>query len=153
VANDPTADGWLPGVARVADVRPGLGPLGGVQTALAHSGAGVLVVAWDMPFVSSALLRALRVLGDEEVYDAVVPESDTGRLEPTCALYTQRCRPTLEQWLDAGRLGASDFLASCPRVRTLPVSEVARFGDPARIFFSVNTAEALVRADTLAERV
>jgi molybdopterin-guanine dinucleotide biosynthesis protein A len=102
-----------------------------------------------MPFVSPVLLQALRTLG-REGYDAVVPESDTGRLEPTCALYTQRCRPALERWLDAGRRGASDFLASCPRVRTLPVSEVGRFGDPERVFFSVNTTDALGRADMIA---
>jgi molybdopterin-guanine dinucleotide biosynthesis protein A len=149
VANDPAADGWLPGLPRVADSRPGLGPLAGVEAALAHSGADVLVVAWDMPFVSPALLRALRALGAQG-HDAVVPESDTGRLEPTCALYTQRCRPALQRWLDLGRRGAGDFLASCPRVRTLPVSEVARFGDPERLFFSVNTTDALARADMIA---
>jgi molybdopterin-guanine dinucleotide biosynthesis protein A len=151
VANDPASDVWLPGVARVADRRPGLGPLAGIETALAHGGTDVLVVAWDMPFVAPALLQALRALGGEG-YDAVVPESDTGRLEPTCALYTQRCRPALERWLDAGRRGASDFLASCPRVRALPLSEVARFGEPERLFFSVNTADALERADLIAVR-
>jgi molybdopterin-guanine dinucleotide biosynthesis protein A len=149
VANDPAAEPWLPGVRRVADVRRGLGPLGGIHAALAHTDGDALVVAWDMPFVSPALLGALRRLG-RGGHTAVVPESAPGRLEPACALYTQRCRAELEAWLDRGRGGASEFLASCPGVRTVRTAELTAFGDPERMFFSVNTAAALERAEMLA---
>src|SRR5262249_7311953 len=54
-ANDPAAVAWLPGIRTVADVRPGVGSLGGIYSALIHSGGPVIVVAWDMPFVTSSL--------------------------------------------------------------------------------------------------
>ena len=150
VANDPSAEGWLPGVPCVADMRRGLGPLGGIHSALARSRGAVLVVAWDMPFVSHALLAEIRDLADGGRCSAVVPESAAGRLEPTCALYTQECRPVLEAWLDGGGSGAAAFLASCPGVLRLPASRVARFGDVSRLFLSVNTRAALREADALA---
>ena len=64
VANAAGAKAWLPGVRTVCDVRPGLGALGGVQTALHHTTSDVVVLAWDAPFVPGALLRALRDAGE-----------------------------------------------------------------------------------------
>jgi molybdopterin-guanine dinucleotide biosynthesis protein A len=150
VANDPAADSWLPGVRRVGDVRPGRGPLGGVHAALTHCAGSVLVVAWDMPFVAPALLHDLRRRARGGGYRAIVPESAAGQLEPTCALYAQSCRLELERWLDSGRAGAAAFLMQCPGVLRIPVAEVSRLGDPALLFFSVNTPEALTQAEAFA---
>jgi molybdopterin-guanine dinucleotide biosynthesis protein A len=65
-------------------------------------------------------------------------------------LYAPSCRPELERWLDSGRSGATAFLMQCPGVLRVPVAEVSRFGDPARLFFSVNTVEALEQAEAFA---
>ena len=151
VANDPAADVWLPGVRRVADIRRGVGPLGGIHAALVRCANAILVAAWDMPFVPAALLAELR-RGARDGAMAVVPESADGQLEPTCALYTSACVVPLERWLDGGRSGAAAFLAQLDGVRRIPVAEVAAFGDPARIFLSINTPAALERAETLATR-
>jgi molybdopterin-guanine dinucleotide biosynthesis protein A len=48
--------------------------------------------------------------------------------------------------LDRGDLRAIAFHQTV-RVRVLSESEVRRFGDPARIFFNVNTSDDLVRAN------
>jgi molybdenum cofactor guanylyltransferase len=149
VANDPAADAWLPGVPRVSDVRRGAGPLGGIHAALAHRACGVLVVAWDMPFVEAALLGHLR-RGRGAGVTAVVPESADGRLEPTCALYEHECIGPIEAWLDGGRSGAAAFLAAHAGVRRVPFGDVSAFGDPTRLFLSINTPAALRRADALA---
>jgi molybdenum cofactor guanylyltransferase len=149
VANDPAADQWLPGVRRIADLRPGLGPLGGIHAALTHTAGAVLVVAWDMPFVAAALLAELRRRG-REGHVAIVPESAPGRLEPTCALYSAACKTEIERWLDSGQSGAAAFLEQCPTAHRIPVSEVASFGDPLRLFFSINTPAALEQAEMLA---
>ena len=151
VANDPAADAWLPGVPRVGDVRTGVGPLGGIHAALSHAANAVLVVAWDMPFVTRELLAELRRLACPDDI-AVVPESAAGRLEPTCALYAPACRPALERWLDSGRSAAAAFLSARADVRRVGVADVARFGDPEHLFFSVNTPDALGRAEALAGR-
>jgi molybdopterin-guanine dinucleotide biosynthesis protein A len=151
VANDPAADEWVPGVPRIPDVRRGVGPLAGIHAALASGAEAILVVAWDMPFVEPALLTHLRRQGGADV-SAVVPESAPGQLEPTCALYMRECAKPLEEWLDSGRSGAAAFLSAHTGVRRLPAADVSRFGDPARLFLSVDTPAALRQADALAAR-
>ncbi|MHB1096617.1 MAG: molybdenum cofactor guanylyltransferase [Gemmatimonadaceae bacterium] len=144
IANNPGADAWMPGVRTAADVRRGDGALGGLHAALSHAGGhAVLVVAWDMPYASEELLRALRAAG-EQGYDAVVPESETsGRgVEPLCAWYGPSCLPAIERCLDAGDRRVVSFFADV-RVAHLPAAEVSQYGDPARIFFNVNRPDDL----------
>jgi molybdopterin-guanine dinucleotide biosynthesis protein A len=150
VANAPDAAGWRPDLRVVPDVRPGLGALGGIYTAVSEAPAPVVCVAWDMPFVSVALLRALAAgLTD---HDAVLPESAGRRgLEPLCAAYGPACREAIAATLDAGDLRAIGFH---PRISVgiLPLSEVRGFGDPELLFFNINTADDLARADGLWRR-
>jgi molybdopterin-guanine dinucleotide biosynthesis protein A len=147
IANDPDAAEWLPGVPTAPDVRPGFGSLGGIYSALVRAGGPVLVVAWDMPFVPTALLAALRRAETDTDADAVVPESGSPRgLEPLCALYTPACVAPIERRLDAGDLRVVGFYDDVRLVR-LPVETVATFGDPARIFLNVNTPDDLARAE------
>jgi molybdopterin-guanine dinucleotide biosynthesis protein A len=149
VANDPTSDAWLPGDTRVPDVRPDNGSLGGLHAALWHAKAAVLVVAWDMPFVSGALLRHLRALGDDGV-DAVLPASGSRRgLEPMCAWYAPTCLPAIEAALDRDDRRLVAFLDDV-HVTRVPAEVVARFGDPERLFLNVNNADELERANALA---
>jgi molybdopterin-guanine dinucleotide biosynthesis protein A len=145
VANDPAAGEWLPGVRVAADVRPRAGSLGGIHAALVHAGGPALVVAWDMPFVTAPLLRALRELGDDA--DAVVPESDSKRgLEPLCAFYGPACVPAIERRLDAGDRRVIAFYDDV-RLRRLDAAAVARFGDPALLFLNVNSPAELALAE------
>jgi molybdopterin-guanine dinucleotide biosynthesis protein A len=144
VANDPNASTWLPGVRTVADVRRGEGALGGLHAALAYAnGSAVLVVAWDMPYASEGLLRALRATG-ERGFEACVPESETsGRgVEPLCAWYAPSCLAAIERKLDAGDRRVVSFFEEV-RVARLGAEEVSQWGDPARIFFNVNTPNDL----------
>jgi molybdopterin-guanine dinucleotide biosynthesis protein A len=144
VANDPDAAAWCPGLRVVPDERPGAGTLGGLYTAVVHAPAPVLCVAWDMPFVTAALLR--RLARDLAAADAVLPASDGPRgLEPLCAAYGPGCRTAMERALDRGDLRAIAFHAEV-RVGILPDAELRGFGDPARLFFNVNTADDLRRA-------
>lgn len=148
IANVPGAEAWLPGVRVAPDVYRDRGSLGGVHAALVRAAGPVLVVAWDMPFVTTALLRALRVLGDEA--DAAVPESDARHgLEPLCAYYAPTCLTSIERRLDAGDLRAAGFLDDV-RLARMPASAVAAFGDPARLFFNLNGPDDLSRARELA---
>lgn len=147
VANDPGAAAWLPGVRTAADVRTGEGALGGLHAALAHAGgSAALVVAWDMPFVAVGLLRALRALGEAGA-DAAVPESETsGRgVEPLCAWYGPACLSAIERRLDAGDRRVVAFFEDV-RVSHLAAADVARWGDPERIFWNVNSPADLSNA-------
>jgi molybdopterin-guanine dinucleotide biosynthesis protein A len=151
VANAPGAAAWRPDLRVVPDLRPGLGALGGILTAVAEAPAPVVVVAWDMPFVSPELIRALAA--GLERSDACLPQSDGRRgVEPLCAAYGPACRPAIEASLDAGDRRAIGFHAGI-RVGILPHAEVARLGDPALLFFNVNTADDLAHADELWRRL
>ena len=154
VANAPDAPTWRPDLRTIPDVRPGCGSLGGIYTAVV-SGAGeapdaVLCVAWDMPFVSAELLRAL-LLGAPG-HDAFLPESDSRRgVEPLCAVYGPACGAAIERQLARGDLKAIGFHADV-KVGTLPLERVRAFGEPAMLFFNVNTPEDLEQAESLWRR-
>lgn len=147
VANARDAESWRPDLRTVSDVRPGLGALGGIYTAVVEAPAPVVCVAWDMPFVSESLLRALASGLDR--HDAVLPESDGRRgMEPLCAAYGTECRGAIAESLAAGDLRAIGFHDRI-RVGILPLAEVRALADPELVFFNVNTADDLAKADQL----
>lgn len=151
IANDAGAGEWLSGVRCAADVRPGLGALGGIHAALVHSGGAVLVVAWDMPFVRGALLRELRAIGTDA--DAAVPESGSRRgLEPMCAYYDTACVDAIERRLAADDRRVVSFFDDV-RVARLPAERVAHHGDPAVMFMNINSPEDLALAEAHAGTV
>jgi molybdopterin-guanine dinucleotide biosynthesis protein MobB len=144
--------GALPvaGTCALADERPGLGPLGGVLTALRAAAAegrpGVLVAGGDMPFLSPALLRLLCTRGGESGAAAVVPASGGRRgFEPLCAWYGVDALVPLQQMAEEGA-PALHRLRERAAVEVVPVEEVRGFGDPDLLFFNVNTVDDLREA-------
>jgi molybdopterin-guanine dinucleotide biosynthesis protein A len=150
VANAPDAGSWRTDLSVVADVRPGLGALGGIYTAVVSAPAPVVCVAWDMPFVSEPLIQ---VLADGlKHYDAVLPASDGRRgVEPLCAAYGPACSDAIAASLDQGDLRAIGFHRRI-HVGTLPLDKIRELADPDLLFFNVNTADDLARADELWRR-
>lgn len=144
VANAPDATSWLPGVRVARDLRVGDGALGGLHAAVAHAnGAGALVVAWDMPFVPSGLLRALRALGEAGADVAAPASESSGRgVEPLCAWYGPRCLAAIERRLDAGDRRVVSFFDDVTVAR-LGAEDVARWGAVERMFWNVNTPDDL----------
>ena len=154
IANAPGASAWRPDLKTIPDARPGLGSLGGIYTAVTAVPEPVLCVAWDMPFVPQALLRALieGATGGAGSYDAFLPESSGRRgLEPLCAVYGPACGPAIERRLETGDLKAISFHADV-RVGILSLAQVKGFGDPDELFFNVNTPDDLQRAEALWRR-
>lgn len=153
VANAPDAASWRPDLRAIPDTRPGCGSLGGIYTAVTHNAGPVLCVAWDMPFVTVELLRALVEGGAAAGVDAFLPESGGRRgVEPLCAVYGPACGPAILRCLDAGDLRAIGFHGDV-RVGTLSLDQVRRFGDPDVLFFNVNTPDDLARAESLWRRL
>jgi molybdopterin-guanine dinucleotide biosynthesis protein A len=156
IANAPDAAAWRTDVRTIPDVRPGYGSLGGIYTAVTAGSGGegdpVLCVAWDMPFVTGPLLRALVERFEQGDVDAVLPESSGRRgLEPLCAVYGSACAPAIEKRLAAGDLKAISFHDDV-RVGILSLARVRTFGDPDELFFNVNTPQDLERAEALWRR-
>jgi molybdopterin-guanine dinucleotide biosynthesis protein A len=150
VANAPDASGWRPDLRTVTDVRPGFGALGGIYTAVIEAPAPVVCVAWDMPFVSESLIRALAE--GLEGADAVLPQSGGRRgVEPLCAAYGSACGEAIAASLAEDDLRAIGFHHRI-RVGILPLDQVRALADPDLLFFNVNTADDLARADQLWRR-
>jgi molybdopterin-guanine dinucleotide biosynthesis protein A len=150
VANAPDAPAWRRDLPTRADARPGLGSLGGIYTAVTAGAGPVLAVAWDMPFVTPQLLTAL--VEGSAGWDVFLPESDGRRgVEPLCAVYGPACGPAIERQVAAGELQAIGFHAHV-RAGRLALERVREFGDPAELFFNVNTPDDLARAEAVWRR-
>jgi molybdopterin-guanine dinucleotide biosynthesis protein A len=130
----------------VRDRVPGCGPLAGLDAALAAARHDVLlVVACDMPFLTTPLLDCLLSLAGEG--DAVVPETEDG-YHPLCAVYNRSCHDAVARHLAEGRLALRELLAVL-QVRTVAHDEIARFGDPRRLLANVNTPAAFEHIEAL----
>ena len=120
----------------VHDIVPGCGPLGGLHAALtAARGDALLLVACDMPYLSSAFIAHLFSFATE--VDLVVPQSERG-YHPLCAVYTRACLEPVAARLAQRRLRMRDLVDSL-RTRVVPLEDIRRFGDPERLLANVNT--------------
>lgn len=95
----------------LADVRPGQGPLAGIETALASGrGALNLIAACDMPGLEVQWLKMLLLEADESGAECVATRDGRGQLHPLCAVYRDTCLAKVQAALEAGRLKALDLL-------------------------------------------
>jgi molybdenum cofactor guanylyltransferase len=137
VAGDPTPFEGL-GLRVVPDRLADAGALGGIYTALVEAQSpSVLVVACDLPFLTTGLLAELAGLAGE-AHDAVVPRSLDGR-QPLCAVYARRLAGTVLRQIESGHLKIQELLGAI-RLRELGPDELARFDPDGRLFHNVNTA-------------
>jgi len=124
---------WPEPLVSLRDDQEGLGPVGGIVTALRHLPGGILVTACDMPLVSGALIEWLLGYYDAHA-DAVIPRHQGG-IEPLFGIYEKSFLPAIEESIQAGRY-ALHFIIEEANVRFVDVPEPfsARFAN-------VNTAQ------------
>lgn len=92
---------WVP------DAAEGVGPLGGILGALAAArNEACLVVACDMPFITSELLSAMAAQTRD--YRALAYQAED--LEPLLAIYARACVEPLRAAIASGQLEARRFL-------------------------------------------
>ena len=128
------------GLRVIPDEIPDAGPLGGIYTAIVRSPCErTLVVACDMPFLSSAFLRELAAVRDA---DLVIPRHARG-YEPLCAIYSRACADDIRERLARGMNEASRLPAAM-RVAEVDVDNEA-------FFVNVNTPHDYERARELSE--
>lgn len=127
-----------------ADVVPddleGLGPLGGIVTAMGHARRDRLIVlACDVPGVNDALIERLqRAWSDEQ--DALVPRHE-GQLEPLVAAYHRRCADVFLERLRTNDLSLHGALST---VRTAYLDIVpGSDGWPEGLFRNLNSPDDL----------
>ncbi len=135
----------------LADLYPGKGPLGGIYTGLLASPSfHSLVVACDMPFLSTELLRYMIELSVD--FDAVVPRLGEGMLEPLHAVYSKNCLGGMKRQLERNQLEARFFLDTV-RVRYIEKAECQSLDPKLLSFFNINYQSDLDRAIALAEEM
>ena len=124
---------WPEGIVTLVDDHEGLGPIGGITTALRHLSSGILVAACDMPFVSVPLVEWLLGHYDPQA-DAVIPRHPGG-IEPLFGIYEKKFLPGLEEAVRSGQY-ALHFLFEKAKVRFVDVP--AQFSAE-REFANINT--------------
>ena len=118
----------------IEDLYPGEGPLGGILTALQNTTADWnLIVACDMPRLSTPFLTRLLEAAADSGCGALVPAGPSGLLEPLCAVYHRHSLAVLGAAFGSGVRKVATALEGA-RVTVLPVTEITHFQN-------VNTAE------------
>jgi molybdopterin-guanine dinucleotide biosynthesis protein A len=134
------------GLPLFQDENPTAGALEGLRTALANSPAErTLLVACDMPFLQPSLLRFLFEQSNDA--DVTVPQWND-RLQPLCAVYSQRCLAAVESSLAAGEKRMISFHDQV-KVNVIPPAVVAELDPRGLNFFNLNTPEDFQTAEVM----
>jgi molybdenum cofactor guanylyltransferase len=124
----------------VADVFPGCGPLAGIHAALAQSSAALnLMLAVDMPFVSTELLAFLFNTAESNDATITVPRTSKG-LQPLCAVYRRDFFTVAERALRAGKYKVDAAFSAVP-THVVEAPDLAAAGFSEQNFFNVNTPQ------------
>lgn len=129
----------------VEDVFPNCGPLGGIHAALRSSRTDVsLVLAVDVPFVTSALLRFLVARSRTSEACVTIVRTRDG-WQPLCAAYRLPFADVAEKALQQGRYKIDDLFKD---VSTAVITEedLKAAGFSRDLFRNLNTPEELARA-------
>jgi len=132
----------------LADLQPGLGPLGGLLSCFDHAAAlvpapsHVLTVPWDCPFLPPDLAERLSAADA----DAAIAES-AGRGHPLTGLWRVELRAHLRHAVEEEDLRAARDWAARAHARPIPFA-----AEPVDPFFNINTGDDLARADKLARQ-
>ena len=140
--------GRYPGRRELPDLRPGQGPLAGLEAAFRSTEAeAVFLAAVDLPFAAPALAAKVLERAGEE--DACVIRRRDGKAEPLFALYRRSCLGPLTDCLDQGRRAVMALLdrVDC---RWLAEEELPEF-DLERMLWNINTGQEYRRAVAVEE--
>ena len=124
------------------DILPGNGPLGGIYTGLINSTTNYdLVVACDMPYIQSQLLRLL--INYSQDYDIVIPSTPDG-YHPLCAIYSKACIDPIEKLVNDGSLKVTN-LFNYVKVKEVKLTEIYPEFD-LNVLLNINTDQDYEKA-------
>lgn len=97
----------VPDYTCLEDIRDGLGPIGGIYTALLAlqdtTYAGMLVLSCDLPFMREDTLHSLLQAHDEhQPLMTTFQQADTGFIEALVSVYHRDALPYFQQSVEAG---------------------------------------------------
>jgi len=139
ITNTPDAYAHL-GLSMFPDIIPGLGPLGGIYTALVHLATPYgFFVACDMPFLNPQLIRYQVEL--REGYDIVAPRRGW-RIEPLHTLYSRTCLEPSQEAVERGERQIIRFYDQV-RVRYVDEEKLREWDPDCRSLVNINTLEEI----------
>jgi molybdopterin-guanine dinucleotide biosynthesis protein A len=136
------------GLPNIADAHDQWGPLAGIEAALCNSTSEYsVIVACDLPFVTSRLFERLMGLADH--WAAIVPLQSDGRPQPLCAIYRRAaCLAAARQAIANGEHSPRALLDQV-QTRYVSFSELSDLDGSKHFFFNVNTPENYERAQQI----
>lgn len=122
----PARDGFPKDVPLLVDEVPGCGPLGGIAAALRTvSSPRVVVLAIDLPQMTSGFLRNLSGVADTSAGKGIVSQTTDGFFEPLAAIYPQAAWLEANQRLRSGELSLQLFVRSLVKQSLMTIHPLA----------------------------
>jgi len=133
----------------VPDEFPGIGPMGGIYSALRQSKTEKnLVLSCDLPFVTKELLSF--ILESSADFDVAVPFEGNQHYEPLCAVYNLSVLNKMSAFIHKGNYKLPDLFDEIYVNRLTISSEYDFYRD--RLFLNVNSKHDLAIAEDLMNR-
>ena len=139
----------------IEDLRPGAGPLAGLEAALSHGAREgyqiIVVLACDLPLAGADLVREVLRVGQSNenlgAWAAAAARDGVPDFEPLCAAYSTTCLPVASALLDGGNRAARALFEAVDGARVVPSESDSDGSDHAPGLLNVNTEADLLRAE------
>ena len=132
------------GLRGIPDVHRGIGPMGGIHSALATLDApAVFVLGCDTPFVSEELVRYVLRYPSRTPVKVAMQEKE---IHPLCGVYGRACLPQLDACIARGTRTLLSFLETVDAT-AVPVTGELSFFHP-DLLRNINDPAALEAAQT-----
>lgn len=134
------------GYPLIPDLIPGIGPMGGIYSALKQCNSRFsFILSVDLPFVNRGLLEY--IIGQSAHCDVAVPWSGGDHYEPLCACYNLSVLSEMELSIEAGNYKLPDLFGKVS-VKKIEISSDAPFFHH-YLFQNINTKTDLDTAQKL----
>jgi molybdopterin-guanine dinucleotide biosynthesis protein A len=134
------------GYQMVADEYPGIGPMGGLYSALRKSKTEKnLVLSCDLPIVSRDLMAF--ILQNAEGYQVAVPWEGNRHYEPLCGFYDQSVLEPMTEYIRNGNYKLPDLFEEISINKLIINDKLVCFRE--NQFLNVNSKHDLERAENL----
>jgi molybdopterin-guanine dinucleotide biosynthesis protein A len=125
----------------IPDIIPGLGPIGGIYTAVESLDAErTFIFPCDMPYLNRGFIEYMTEIPG--IYDIIVPLIN-GMYQPLHAIYSKRCISNIKKNIEHEDYRMSGFYEGL-NIRTVNEEEIGCYDDPFRMFKNINFREDLI---------
>lgn len=133
------------GLLVVPDDYAGMGPAGGLATALRHAaGEWCLIVGCDLPYLDARWLDWLMRRAMDSEAEVLLPESTSG-LEPLCAMYRARSAAVVSAAVERGVRKVTDTLPGLA-IEKVTATDWGDLDSDGMLFKNMNTWEDYTEA-------